>query len=59
MSDNSMIRSVLPLAWIALIGSTTLLYSLPANDPVWGEVIDSFRKWPSPVPVLILLTLIQ
>lgn len=63
MTNDSMIRGALPLAWLALIGSTALLYSLPASDPVWGDpvwgdVIATLRQWHTPLPAALLLALL-
>lgn len=58
MTNDSMIRGALPLAWLALIGSAALLYSLPANDPVWGDVIATLRQWHPSLPAALLLALL-
>lgn len=56
--NDSMIRGALPLVWLALIGSTVLLYSLPASDPVWGNVITTLRQWHPSLPAALLLGLL-
>lgn len=58
MTNDSMIRGALPLAWFALIGSTVLLYSIAPSDPTWGDMIATLRQWYILLPVFVLLMLL-
>lgn len=58
MTNGSMIRGALPLAWLALIGSMALLYGLPVSDPVWGPLVTQMRHWNAEIPAFIVLVLL-
>lgn len=40
----SMIRGSLPLAWLATLSSTVLLYSMSTTDPDFGEIIAKLQS---------------
>lgn len=55
---DSMIRGALPLMWVMHIAGIALMYSLPVDDPVYGELIESIKNAHIALVGLVMLSML-